>query len=212
MKGRKPHGNRGEGAFQTGQWKAKEVSGVSFKNLRAHLHGGTFPPEYEQVNTDPTLKQHLPWSTAVIYSHGHWEPLLDINMEINWKCEINQQSEDPNTPLIWNKHSLSWSFFLEDYSFRRNNLKTAEKLELVQTHIDKYRVHQKILHANYGGEKSQGTTQIGHSLTHLWKLSTGWPNSHLSPRPLYTFPKQKRNTMSCSPLDPDSLHTSLSLI
>lgn len=67
----------------------------------------TFPPEYEQVNTEPTLKQHLPWSIAVLYSHGHWEPLLDINMEINWKCKINQQSEDPNTPLIWNKHSLS---------------------------------------------------------------------------------------------------------
>lgn len=31
-----------------------------------------------------------------IHSQVHWEPLLDINMEINWECGINQRSEDPN--------------------------------------------------------------------------------------------------------------------
>lgn len=46
-----------------------------------------------------------------------------------------------NTPLIWNRHSLSQSFFLEDYSFKEIILKTLENdVKLGKTHTDKYRV------------------------------------------------------------------------
>lgn len=41
-------------------------SGKPRKFQEFHLKISHFSSEDEQVNTDPTLKQHLPWSTAVI--------------------------------------------------------------------------------------------------------------------------------------------------
>lgn len=61
-------------------------------------------------------------------SYLHWEPLLDINMEINWKCDINQRSEDPNKHTFDMEQTFSFTkLFSWGLLIRRNNLKYTGK-------------------------------------------------------------------------------------